>query len=134
VPAGLLDWFHDGAANLQERFRTTAPAEQVRTWSADHTAGFWQRMPAIEAAVHRWDAENAVGVAQPLDVALAADAIGRLSRSCLPRIRDPVARLDPVLGSRPGQRPRIGHSTRSAVRRRVGHRHRRHLKIGRPTL
>jgi uncharacterized protein (TIGR03083 family) len=59
VPAGLLDWFHDGAADLQERFRTTAPGEQVWTWSADHTVGFWQRMQAIEAAVHRWDAENA---------------------------------------------------------------------------
>ena len=34
-------------------------------------------MQAIEAAVHRWDAENAVGVAQPFDGALAADAIGQ---------------------------------------------------------
>ena len=34
-------------------------------------------MQAIEAAVHRWDAENAVGVARPLDAALAADAIGQ---------------------------------------------------------
>ena len=34
-------------------------------------------MQAIEAAVHRWDAENAVGAAQPLDAALAADAIGQ---------------------------------------------------------
>lgn len=84
VPAGLLDWFHAGAADLQERFRTTAPGEQVWTWSADHTVGFWQRMQAIEAAVHRWDAENAVGVGWPLDAALAADAIGRLSRSWLP--------------------------------------------------
>jgi uncharacterized protein (TIGR03083 family) len=77
VPAGLLGWFHDGAAELQERFGTTAPGERVWTWSADHTVGFWQRMQAIEAAVHRWDAENAVGVARPLDAALAADAIGQ---------------------------------------------------------
>jgi uncharacterized protein (TIGR03083 family) len=77
VPAGLLDWFHDGAADLAERFRTTAPGEQVWTWSPDHTVGFWQRMQAIEAAVHRWDTENAVGAARPLDAALAADAIGQ---------------------------------------------------------
>jgi len=38
VPAGLLDWFHDGAADLAERFRTTAPDEQVWTWSADPSA------------------------------------------------------------------------------------------------
>ena len=77
VPAGLLDWFHDGAADLAERFRTTTPGEQVWTWSAGHTVGFWQRMQAIEAAVHRWDAENATGGARPLDAALAADAIGQ---------------------------------------------------------
>ena len=53
------------------------PGEQVWTWSADHSVGFWQRMQAIEASVHRWDAENAVGSAQPLDAALAADAIGQ---------------------------------------------------------
>ena len=43
----------------------------------DHSVGFWERMQAIEAAVHRWDAQNAVGAAQPLDAALAADAIGQ---------------------------------------------------------
>ena len=34
-------------------------------------------MQAIEAAVHRWDAENAVGAARPLDAAIAADAVGQ---------------------------------------------------------
>lgn len=77
VPAGLLGWFHAGAADLQERFRASDPDERVWTWSADHSVGFWQRMQAIEAAVHRWDAENAVGAAQPFDAALAADAIGQ---------------------------------------------------------
>jgi hypothetical protein len=32
-------------------------------------------MQTIEAAVHRWDAENATGAAGPVDVELAADAI-----------------------------------------------------------
>jgi uncharacterized protein (TIGR03083 family) len=77
VPADLLGWFHTGAADLQERFRAADPAEQVWTWSADHSVGFWQRMQAIEAAIHRWDAENAMGAAQPLDAALAADAVGQ---------------------------------------------------------
>jgi uncharacterized protein (TIGR03083 family) len=77
VPADLLDWFQAGAADLQERFRAADPAQQVWTWSADHSVGFWQRMQAIEAAVHRWDAENALEAAQPLDAELAADAIGQ---------------------------------------------------------
>jgi uncharacterized protein (TIGR03083 family) len=99
VPAGLLDWFHDGAADLQERFRATAPAERVWTWSADHTAGFWQRMQAIEAAVHRWDAENAVGLARPLDAALAADAIGQTFEVMAP-MRRTVGKAPPGHGER----------------------------------
>jgi uncharacterized protein (TIGR03083 family) len=99
VPADLLDWFHDGAADLHERFRTTAPAERVWTWSADHTVGFWQRMQAIEAAVHRWDAENAVGVARPLDAALATDAIGQTFEVMAP-MRRTVGKAPPGHGER----------------------------------
>ena len=87
VPAGWLDWFHDGAADLQEHFRAAGPHEQVRTWAADHCAGFWPRMQVIEAAVYRWDAENAVGAARPLDAALAADAAGLTFESLAPMRR-----------------------------------------------
>jgi uncharacterized protein (TIGR03083 family) len=87
VPAALVDWFHAGAADLQERFRGADPGEQVWTWSADHTVGFWQRMQSIEAAVHRWDAENAVGAAGPIDAALAADAIGQTFEIMIPMRR-----------------------------------------------
>ncbi len=99
VPARLLGWFHDGAADLQERFRTTAPGEQVWTWSTDHTVGFWQRMQAIEATVHRWDAENAVGTARSLDAALAADAIGQTFEVMAP-MRRTVAKAPPGHGER----------------------------------
>lgn len=77
LPAALLDWFQAGAAGLAEQFRAADPGEQVWTWWADQTVGFWHRMQAIEVAVHRWDAENAVTAAKPIDEALAADAIGQ---------------------------------------------------------
>ncbi|HEV2256845.1 MAG TPA: maleylpyruvate isomerase family mycothiol-dependent enzyme [Streptosporangiaceae bacterium] len=99
VPAGLLSWFHDGAADLAERFRATAPGEQVWTWSADHTVGFWQRMQAIEASVHRWDAENAVGAARPIDAALAADAIGQTFEVMAP-MRRTAGKAPPGHGER----------------------------------
>jgi uncharacterized protein (TIGR03083 family) len=99
VPAGLLDWFRDGAADLQERFRTTRPDDRVWTWSADHSVGFWQRMQAIEAAVHRWDAENAVGAAGPLDAALAADAVGQTFEALAP-MRRRVGKAPPGHGER----------------------------------
>jgi uncharacterized protein (TIGR03083 family) len=99
MPSGLLAWFHDGAADLAERFGETAPDEPVWTWSADHTVGFWQRMQAIEAAVHRWDAENAVGVAWPLDAELAADAIGQTFEVMAP-MRRTVGKAPPGQGER----------------------------------
>src|SRR5215470_5039045 len=67
LPVALVDWFAAGAADLRAQFQAAGPDETVWTWSADHTVGFWQRMQAIEAAVHRWDAQ----------AALAADAVGQ---------------------------------------------------------
>ena len=99
VPSALLGWFRAGAADLQERFRAADPGERVWTWSADHSVGFWQRMQAIEAAVHRWDAENAVGAAQPFDAALAADATGQTFEVMAP-IRRAVAKAPPGHGER----------------------------------
>jgi len=99
LPGALLDWFGAGAADLAERFHAAEPGEPVWTWSADHSVGFWQRMQAIEAAVHRWDAENAVGTARPLDAALAADAVGQTFEVMAP-MRRAVAKAPPGQGER----------------------------------
>jgi uncharacterized protein (TIGR03083 family) len=56
-------------------------------------------MQAIEAAVHRWDAENAVAAAQPLDAALAADAIGQTFEVMAP-MRRSVGKAPPGHGER----------------------------------
>ena len=99
LPTGLLDWFGAGAAGLAEHFHAAEPGEPVWTWSPDHSVGFWQRMQAIEAAVHRWDAENAVGTAQPLDAALAADAVAQTFEVMAPW-RRAVAKAPPGQGER----------------------------------
>jgi uncharacterized protein (TIGR03083 family) len=75
LPASLADWFAEGAAELADLFARTDPGEQVWTWSQDQTVGFWLRIQAVEAAVHRWDAEGAVGTPQPFDADLAQHAI-----------------------------------------------------------
>ncbi|MFD7334471.1 maleylpyruvate isomerase family mycothiol-dependent enzyme [Streptomyces violascens] len=75
LPAGLLDWFHAGASRLASLFAERDPAERVWSWSDEQSVGFWRRMQAIEAAVHRWDIEHALGTAQPVDRQLAADAV-----------------------------------------------------------
>ncbi|NUW39031.1 maleylpyruvate isomerase N-terminal domain-containing protein [Nonomuraea rhodomycinica] len=75
IPRGLLEWFAEGAALLEESFRAHDPGTPAWTWSAERNVGFWARMQAIEAAVHRWDAENALGAAGPVDPEQAADAV-----------------------------------------------------------
>ncbi len=44
----------------------------------DQTVGFWSRRQAHEAAVHRWDAQNALGAGAPIDAELAADGIDEM--------------------------------------------------------
>ncbi|MCQ8772400.1 maleylpyruvate isomerase family mycothiol-dependent enzyme [Streptomyces telluris] len=75
LPQSLADWFADGAAALEALFRSRAPEEPAWTWSRERTTGFWLRVQTIEAAVHRWDAENALGAPGPVDAALAAEAV-----------------------------------------------------------
>ncbi|MFB9908059.1 maleylpyruvate isomerase family mycothiol-dependent enzyme [Allokutzneria oryzae] len=75
VPDGLADWFGEGATALLHAFEECEQDSPVWTWTADRTTGFWLRMQVTEAAVHRWDAENAVGTARPMAPELAARAI-----------------------------------------------------------
>ncbi|GAA0588240.1 maleylpyruvate isomerase family mycothiol-dependent enzyme [Streptomyces crystallinus] len=74
-PPGLVEWFTEGASSLAGLLATRDAAEPVWTWSRDQSVGFWQRMQTIEAALHRWDAENAIGAPGPVDRQLAADAV-----------------------------------------------------------
>ncbi|MGK5628957.1 maleylpyruvate isomerase family mycothiol-dependent enzyme [Streptomyces sp. URMC 123] len=75
VPASLIDWFADGAAALAEQFTSAGPDVPVWTFGEERTTGFWQRIQAIEAAVHRWDAESALGAPRPFAADLAEDVV-----------------------------------------------------------
>lgn len=77
VPAALAEWFAQGAAELGDLFAETDPATRVWTWAPEQSVGFWQRMQAIEAAVHRWDAEAAVGDPRPMERSLACDGVAQ---------------------------------------------------------
>jgi uncharacterized protein (TIGR03083 family) len=73
--AGAIDWFASGGAALANALGSVRPDEEVWTWTSDHTARFWARRMAHEVAVHRWDAQTAVGDPQPIERALAVDGI-----------------------------------------------------------
>jgi uncharacterized protein (TIGR03083 family) len=107
IPVGLIDWFAEGASAVESQFRNSDPSEPVWTWSPEQTAGFWLRMQTIEAAIHRWDAENAIAAPQPMPADLAADAVGQTFEVMAPA-RRAWTQAPPGLGERFGFRQTDG--------------------------
>lgn len=91
----LLDMYSSGLARLVEALRTTPSETAIWTWTDDHGAGWLLRRMAHETAIHRWDAEDAAGAAQPLDAALASDGIDEF----LTWFLAPAEGAEPVAGS-----------------------------------
>ena len=73
----LIKWFEQGASELVKVLRSSPADTPVWTWTPERSVRFWTRRQAHEAAVHRWDAQNALlaGPPQAIDSALAADGI-----------------------------------------------------------
>ncbi|WP_444949026.1 maleylpyruvate isomerase family mycothiol-dependent enzyme [Micromonospora ureilytica] len=53
-------------------------------------AGFWPRRMAHETAVHRWDAQLAIGAGDPVEAKLAADGVSEVLDTWLPAGRRQV--------------------------------------------
>lgn len=72
----LLAAYDEASAALQAALRDTDPATEVWMWAEDKRVAFIARRQALEAAVHRMDAELAAGSpVTPVDPALAADGV-----------------------------------------------------------
>lgn len=72
----LVAWFDERARALLDALASTpidAPAWNFTL--APRTAGFWERRQAHETAIHRWDAQSAIGIAESIDPALAVDGV-----------------------------------------------------------
>ena len=76
----LTPWYRDGATKLYDTLVATDPTEHRPNFGGDPTSGFWFRRMAQEMAVHRWDAESALGDSAPIDTALAVDGIDEMLR------------------------------------------------------
>jgi uncharacterized protein (TIGR03083 family) len=82
----LADWFAEGAAGLQRALREADLSQPCWSFSPENrTAAFWVRRQALETAVHRWDAQHALGRADGIDPALAADGVDEVARVFYPR-------------------------------------------------
>jgi len=69
-------WFTTVASALVGELKATPPETEVWTWDPkDQSARFAARRMAHETAIHRFDAQSAVGNPQPIESMLAADGI-----------------------------------------------------------
>ncbi len=81
------DWMREGAALLAQTLRGLDP--DGPTWHpfpVDQVNRFWPRRQAHETAVHRWDAERAVGLPASIDPVLASDGVDEYLEVVIPRL------------------------------------------------
>ena len=78
VPAASGDlavWFTEGLDALVAHLDGCDPDADVSTFVGEGNYWFWLRRMAHETAVHRWDAEAALGIAGPIATDVALDGI-----------------------------------------------------------
>jgi uncharacterized protein (TIGR03083 family) len=77
IPAGLVEWAGESTTQLLRAFEEVEPDEPIWHWSGDNRAITTIRNQAMEATVHRWDAQNAQGATSPIDPEIALDGIAQ---------------------------------------------------------
>jgi uncharacterized protein (TIGR03083 family) len=71
----VLDWVTAAHTALVSALTRADPDDVVWTWAGDQPVHWVLRRMVHETAVHRWDAEHAVGIPYELPAAVAADGI-----------------------------------------------------------
>jgi uncharacterized protein (TIGR03083 family) len=97
APAGVdpLTWWDERFAALITLLDGLDPGLPAWNWAPQpKKAEFWHRRMAHETAVHRWDAQMAVALNEPIEAKLAADGITEVLDTWLPagRRRGPLDR------------------------------------------
>jgi uncharacterized protein (TIGR03083 family) len=88
----VVGWFAAQLAAVDTFLDGLDPDQAAWNWAPQSkTAGFWHRRMAHETAVHRWDAQLATGLPEPLESKLAGDTVAEVLDTFLPagRRRDP---------------------------------------------
>jgi uncharacterized protein (TIGR03083 family) len=81
----ILPWFSAELAQLDAFLDALDPDLSAWNWAPQATvAGFWHRRMAHETAVHRWDAQLAIGLPEPIEAKLAGDTVAEVLDSWIP--------------------------------------------------
>ena len=86
-PSRVGEWYRGCVAELMATLESLDP--DAATWHpfpVERVARVWSRRQAHETAMHRWDAERAIGVDAELDPELASDGIDEYFEIVIPRL------------------------------------------------
>jgi uncharacterized protein (TIGR03083 family) len=93
-PEQRIAWFEEGVAALVAGFEGIDEDEPVWNWRYGvQPARFWMRRSPLETAMHRWDAQAAVGATDPVDTELAVLGVEEMADLWLPLQRDQVLQV-----------------------------------------
>ncbi|MGH3716441.1 MAG: maleylpyruvate isomerase family mycothiol-dependent enzyme [Micromonosporaceae bacterium] len=87
APSGeaVLTWWDDRYAELLATLDRLDPELLAWHWAPQaKKAVFWHRRMAHETTVHRWDAQVAVGLTEPIEAKLAVDGVSEVLDTWLP--------------------------------------------------
>jgi uncharacterized protein (TIGR03083 family) len=77
--------FQRAAEGLLDALEALGPDTPLWSWSPQVQRGiFWHRRMAHETLIHRWDAQQAVGAPDPIEIELALDGIGETFDAIVP--------------------------------------------------
>jgi len=69
---------YDAGSEIYETLASCDPHQPAWNWSPDLTCGFWIRRMVHETAIHRWDAENAIGKQAGIDSSISLDTLAEV--------------------------------------------------------
>lgn len=78
IPTDPIELHRTMHREFVDELASRDPDQPTWTWGGQLPLRFWYRRSAQEMAVHRWDIENAVASAVPIDPTLAMDGIDEL--------------------------------------------------------
>ena len=71
----LASWVRSASGTLESTFRKADPNAEMWAWGSDQHARFWARRMVHETAVHRADADMALGREPRIDADIAIDGV-----------------------------------------------------------
>lgn len=91
MPAGdrphAAEFLNAGLRPLLDAIDAANPDDDAWNFTGTaQTKAFWPRRQALEVTMHRWDADAAVGIHQPIDAVVAADTVDEYLHVLVPRM------------------------------------------------